>query len=182
VIDIASLPSVALPPRLQLPDAPGVYFVTDADGRVLYIGRAASLARRWRSGHHRRSHLETIGSIRISWLMAEIEQLADLERQLIGEFHPVLNNQIEKQQNGAAKTVIDLALMGSVFRTRRHVLGYTQQQVAQAVGVQKAAISKIEVGQGLPSASTLVRLCELYGVEISDITNRTVPAPELDAA
>lgn len=76
--------------------------------------------------------------------------------------------------------VTDIDVDPSKLREARERKGFTQSQVAQAVGVQKAAISKIEVGQGLPSANILARLCELYGVDISDITNRS--APELDAA
>lgn len=77
--------------------------------------------------------------------------------------------------------VTDTSIDPSKLREARERKGFSQAQVAQAVGVQKAAISKIEVGQGLPSANILARLCELYGVEISDITNRA-NAPELDAA
>jgi len=52
----------------------------------------------------------------------------------------------------------------------------TQSAVAQVVGVQKAAISKIECGRALPSADLLARLCKLYGVQISEITSRAVAA------
>lgn len=77
--------------------------------------------------------------------------------------------------------VTDIDIDPAKLREARERKGLSQAQVAQSVGVQKAAISKIEVGQGLPSANILARLCELYGVDISDITNRSA-APELDAA
>jgi alanine-synthesizing transaminase len=74
--------------------------------------------------------------------------------------------------------VTDIDIDPSKLREARERKGFSQAQVAQAVGVQKAAISKIEVGQGLPSANILARLCELYSVDISEITNRT-NVPEL---
>jgi transcriptional regulator with XRE-family HTH domain len=77
--------------------------------------------------------------------------------------------------------VTDIDIDPRKLREARERKGLSQAAVAQAVGVQKAAISKIEVGQGLPSANILARLCELYGVEISEIINRTA-APKLDAA
>lgn len=73
--------------------------------------------------------------------------------------------------------VTDIDIDPAKLREARERKGLSQAKVASAVGVQKAAISKIEVGQGLPSANILARLCELYGVEIGDITNRS-SAPE----
>jgi transcriptional regulator with XRE-family HTH domain len=77
--------------------------------------------------------------------------------------------------------VTDIDINPSKLREARERKGFSQAQVAQAVGVQKAAISKIEVGQGLPSANILARLCEIYDVDIGDIINRN-NAPEVDAA
>ena len=71
----------------------------------------------------------------------------------------------------------DIDINPAKLREAREKKGFSQQKVAEAVGVQKAAISKIELGQGLPSANILARLCELYEVEISQITNRSA-APE----
>lgn len=73
--------------------------------------------------------------------------------------------------------VTDIDIDPAKLREARERKGLSQAKVASAVGVQKAAISKIEVGQGLPSANILARLCELYEVEIGDITNRA-SAPE----
>lgn len=48
--------------------------------------------------------------------------------------------------------------------------GYTQAEAGAAVGVQKAAISKIEGGSGLPSSEVLARLCALYEIDLAEIT------------
>lgn len=63
------------------------------------------------------------------------------------------------------------------LREARERKGLSQAKAAEAVGVQKAAISKIEVGQGLPSVKVLLRLCELYGVDVGDITTRVAVGP-----
>jgi transcriptional regulator with XRE-family HTH domain len=76
----------------------------------------------------------------------------------------------------------DIDIDPAKLREAREKRGLSQEKAAKSVGVQKAAISKVELGQGLPSANILARLCELYGVSISDITNRSVTASELDAA
>ena len=60
----------------------------------------------------------------------------------------------------------------SKLKKARDKCGLSQTSAAQAVGVQKAAISKIECGRTLPSADILARLCKLYGIEIGAITRR----------
>jgi len=72
--------------------------------------------------------------------------------------------------------VTDIDIDPAKLREAREKRGLSQAKAAQSVGVQKAAISKVELGQGLPSANILARLCELYGVSISEITNRSVTA------
>jgi DNA-binding XRE family transcriptional regulator len=170
-------PSVPLPPRLSLPDKPGIYFAIGPNEQVLYIGRALSLLKRWRT-HHRRDQLAEFGDVRIAWVLLPSSRLVNTERELIKLFNPPLNNETHTD---ARDCDIDPQRMGEVFQLKRRDLGLTQAKVAAAVGVQKAAISKIEVGQGLPSANILARLCELYGVGIDEITNRP-KSPELDAA
>lgn len=62
------------------------------------------------------------------------------------------------------------------FKAARERKGLTQEQTALAVGVQKAAISKIETGYGLPSADVLARLCILLDVSIADLTAQQAAA------
>lgn len=92
MLDLLTLPSVALPPRLTLPDSPGIYFALGSDNEILYIGRARSLARRWQGSHHRRAELDQIQGVRIAWLCSEnVESLRGLEQELIAQFKPRLN-------------------------------------------------------------------------------------------
>lgn len=57
------------------------------------------------------------------------------------------------------------------LREARESAGYTQDAAGKAVGVIKQTISNMERDLALPSANILARLCALYGVDISDITN-----------
>ncbi|MDO4170808.1 MAG: helix-turn-helix transcriptional regulator [Lachnospiraceae bacterium] len=47
--------------------------------------------------------------------------------------------------------------------------GMTQQQSGDAMGVTRETISNWERGITAPTAPQLMKLCELYGVNISDI-------------
>lgn len=45
----------------------------------------------------------------------------------------------------------------------------TQKQVADRIGVRKETISNWETGKTAPTVPQLMRLCEIYEVNISDI-------------
>jgi transcriptional regulator with XRE-family HTH domain len=64
----------------------------------------------------------------------------------------------------------------SKLRKARDKSGLSQSEVAESVGVQKAAISKIECGRALPSADLLARLCKLYEIDIANVTGRRIAA------
>jgi len=89
----------ALPQRLAtLPDQPGVYLFKDAQGRVLYVGKAASLRKRVPSYFHHPKGLsprivrliEQIRDVEIHTTASEAEALL-LESQLIKEHQPKYN-------------------------------------------------------------------------------------------
>lgn len=66
----------------------------------------------------------------------------------------------------------------SILRRRA---GYTQESLAEALGVSRQAVGKWESGQGLPEAATLVTLAELLGCSLDQLMRETVteelPAP-----
>lgn len=70
----------------------------------------------------------------------------------------------------------NIGVDGSKLKKAREKLGLSQSQAGKAVGVGKAAISKIERGGTSPSSDVLVRLCRLYGVEVANITCRSARA------
>lgn len=99
---IKSLPCISLANKDLMPDKSGIYFVfgvTEAqEKRLLYIGKARSLKKRWSGTHHRYRDLQVIEAaginIYISWLslLASDEFILGLEARLIREFKPPLNN------------------------------------------------------------------------------------------
>ncbi|MDE2573033.1 MAG: GIY-YIG nuclease family protein, partial [bacterium] len=82
----------------QLPDAPGVYLMEDATGRILYIGKAVSLRSRVRSyfqessSHHIRTQAMVERVAHARWIVVhnEIEALI-LEANLIKRHQPPYN-------------------------------------------------------------------------------------------
>ena len=80
--------------RKKLPDAPGVYIFTDAEGRVVYVGKSLSIRKRVASHFSSRSTLGALaGEIEsIDFMVTETEAEALLaEQQFIKRHRPILN-------------------------------------------------------------------------------------------
>lgn len=62
--------------------------------------------------------------------------------------------------------------------------GYTQETLAEALGVSRQAVGKWESGQGLPEASTLLTLADLLGCSLDQLMRRPLEedAPAADDA
>lgn len=60
--------------------------------------------------------------------------------------------------------------------------GYSQEQVAEMLGLSRQAISKWESGQGKPEIDNIVKLTEIYNVSadyiLLDTEKVSVPVPE----
>ena len=54
--------------------------------------------------------------------------------------------------------------MQTRLRQERQKNGWTQQYVADKVGITKAALHNIEVGKRKPSYDVLVKLIEIFGI------------------
>lgn len=59
----------------------------------------------------------------------------------------------------------------SILRRRA---GYTQESLAEALGVSRQAVGKWESGQGLPEAATLVTLADLLGCSLDQLMRETL--------
>jgi hypothetical protein len=93
ILEPFQLPSVPLAERKHLPDCAAIYFVIDANNRVLYVGKAKKLLVRWKN-HHRIHKLEEIDrecSVRIAWQAWNEEDLDEAERSSIKRYQPLLN-------------------------------------------------------------------------------------------
>lgn len=59
------------------------------------------------------------------------------------------------------------------FRETRKAKGYTQNQIAEILGIKNSAVSKWECGRTVPDSEMLTFLADLYGVSIDYLLGRT---------
>ncbi len=81
--------------RHHLPDQSGIYFVSDQQNQILYIGKAKSLHRRWGGrSHHRYKQLarKELDKIHLYYIEAPLTELDRLEKAYINQFKPLLND------------------------------------------------------------------------------------------
>jgi len=88
--------SVLRPDTSSIPDAPGAYLFRDAEGRVVYVGKARSLRKRvtsyWGKPLHPRTRAMTEAAASVEWVIAstEVDALM-LEYNLIQTHRPRFN-------------------------------------------------------------------------------------------
>ena len=88
--------SVSRPETSSIPDAPGAYLFRDADGRVVYVGKARSIRKRlasyWGKPLHARTEAMMAAARSVEWIVAsgEVDALM-LEYNLIQEHRPRFN-------------------------------------------------------------------------------------------
>lgn len=119
---IEDLLSVAIEDRAKLPAAPGVYFVLDATGDVLYIGRATNVRARWAGkAHHRYKQLRKIDGARIAYWEVPTDQQENLERIWIQALIPPLNDAPTIRVDDTERVILHLLCkvndMGRIIRT-----------------------------------------------------------------
>ncbi len=64
---------------------------------------------------------------------------------------------------------MDIKKISKFLKNEREESSFTQQDVAERLGVSKVVISKWECGKAYPSLEYLPKLSELYGVSINEI-------------
>ena len=57
------------------------------------------------------------------------------------------------------------------LNTLRKQMGYSQEEVAEKIGVSRQAVAKWENGETVPDLDNTVALAELYGVSIDNLVN-----------
>lgn len=75
---------------------------------------------------------------------------------------------------------IDPVMLGERLAQARKAAGFTQQQVADALGVARTTITAMEAGQRRPRASELSQLARLYGRRVGELV-RPPESPQLEA-
>ena len=59
--------------------------------------------------------------------------------------------------------------LGEALKARRTAAGFTQEYVAEALGVSRQAVSKWENGASEPSTANLMALAKLYGLPVDEL-------------
>ena len=65
--------------------------------------------------------------------------------------------------------MVDSKKIGQYIQEKRKDLGYTQQQLAEVLGVTNKAVSKWETGEGLPDISLFPVLAEVLGMTVDEL-------------
>ena len=81
--------------RCQLPNSPGIYFISNEREQLLYIGKAKNLRDRWAGKtHHRYKQFARRGldKITLSYVLVTVSELDKLEKEYINNLNPPLND------------------------------------------------------------------------------------------
>lgn len=62
----------------------------------------------------------------------------------------------------------DKKFIGNKLKQARLKAGFSQIQLAERIGLSEKHVSNIERGQNFPSLDTFFRLCEVFGLSLSD--------------
>lgn len=58
---------------------------------------------------------------------------------------------------------------GEKFKSARKAAGLTQQDTAQALGVERSSIAKYESGAAVPGISNLPSICKVLNIPIDEL-------------
>lgn len=65
--------------------------------------------------------------------------------------------------------------LGETLKSHRTDRGFTQEYVAEALGVSRQAVSKWENGTSDPSTANLMALAKLYGLSVDELLRQVEP-------
>ena len=77
---------------------------------------------------------------------------------------------------------VDYVAIGNKLRAQRKRLGYTQEQVAEAIGITPAFMGHIERGERGMALDTLLHLCNFYHITMDYLWSDTLPPDEQQMA
>lgn len=138
------LPSIPFADRANLPEFSGVYFVCSGQ-QVLYVGQSNNIRDRWKQ-HHRSAQLSQFGDVRIYWLHTPVGFLGILEKAMINQLSPLLNEQkieIESQPKVATSEGKPFPLGTEALIERRKQNEQDSQQFQLLVAELKEEMRKL---------------------------------------
>ena len=123
--DLDKLPSIKLLDKAKLPKIASIYFVTDSNNRLLYIGKAQNIYQRWLN-HHRYEQLAKINRrnlIYLKWYKCENNEviLTKLENYFINLYQPELNQTKVEAKN---ITPAEVTLRKTLIKISKYVIIY----------------------------------------------------------
>ena len=68
--------------------------------------------------------------------------------------------------------------IGKMIRELRISSGYTQEQLAEKIGIDNKHLSKIEKGVHIPSYKTMQKLSSVFGLKLNFFENETETTPQ----
>ncbi len=77
---------------------------------------------------------------------------------------------------------IDFEAIGQKLRAEREQSGYTQEQVAEKIGITPAFVGHLERAERSMSLDTLIKFCNFYQVTIDYLLAETLPPKEHSVA
>lgn len=81
-----------------------------------------------------------------------------------------------------ARTNQLLGILARRMRSRRKTLGLTQEQLAEKADLSANYIAKLELGDRIPSFSTLVCIAEALDIEVYELLSVSKGRPDIGAA
>ena len=69
------------------------------------------------------------------------------------------------------------AMIGGKIRERRRLLGLTQTNVANAIGVTPQQVQKYELGTNRVASSTLIKICRFLDIKIEEFFGSLINSP-----
>lgn len=78
-------------------------------------------------------------------------------------------NQIKYNKTISRGDYMNQKKTGSFIGSMRREKGYTQNQIAEMMGISEKTVSKWECGNGLPEVSLMLPLCDLLGISVNEL-------------
>ncbi|MBU9727167.1 helix-turn-helix transcriptional regulator [Diplocloster modestus] len=70
-----------------------------------------------------------------------------------------------------------LLKLGKTLAEYRHAAGLTQQEAADKIHVSRQCLGNWETGNREPRFGDIVQLCQLYGIELDQLTKASKKGP-----
>lgn len=145
----------------------------DATGFFCYNEGSESRKEGVYSVHHSEVHTAVLPMplTRYALLLVLLGIILGVVLGLVFRFAIVRLAQSRRSRDGQASPGVEDGRqpLSDILKAQRTAHDMTQEQVAEALGVSRQAVSKWESGAAEPSTSNLLALAKLYGVDLNEL-------------